>query len=103
MAQSKKTPEELELAAHNRLKGTICFHTSSAISQLEVLNIMINRYLQGCEDIEERKRVNKILLSLYPIISAAKRMRSYIYVQLDITRPKYLYTRNSRKPKPYGT
>lgn len=99
MAQSKKPPEELELAAHNRLKGTICFHTASAISQLHVINEQLNKYLIGCADIEERQQVNKVLLALYPITSAAERFKTYLYSKLDIGNSPSSYRNRSPQSK----
>lgn len=104
MTHKKKTPEELEIAAHNRLKGTISYHIASAQSQLGVLNIKLNEYLKGCDDIEERQRVNKALLALYPIDSALKRFKGYTYIQLSIgNSPSSKRTYTKKKIKPYAT
>jgi hypothetical protein len=102
MATKKKTEEELELAAHNRLKGTICYHMSSSRTQLRILNEKLNTYLIGCTDTEEKQRVNKVLLSLYQISSATDRLKAYLYAQLAIgespSSGRNYKPRKSRKP-----
>lgn len=105
MTHKKKTPEELEIAAHNRLKGTISYHIASAISQLTVLNEKLNAYLAGCTEIEETQKVTKTLLALYPISAAMKRFKTYTYTQLSIGEsPSSARNRHPRKKiKPYGT
>ena len=100
MAQRKKTPEELEIAAHNRLKGTICFHVTSAISQLHVIENKLRDYYNGSNADGDRESVSSLLRSLAPIIATTKRFKIYLYIKLEIgNSPSSYRTRSPRSRK----
>lgn len=108
MTQRKKTPEELELAAHNRLKGTICFHVSSTLSQANCVLTMLNRFEQSSEDTTELKAISELYASMAHIRDALNKYQSTLYIKLEIGQsPTSHRNRTSRsnysKPKPYGT
>lgn len=108
MAQRKKTPEELELAAHNRLKGTICFHVSSTISQANCVLTMLNRFELTSEDTTELKTISELYESMVHIRNALNKYQSTVYVKLAIGQSPSSYKNrtprsNYPKPKPYGT
>jgi len=104
MTQKKKSPAELELAAHNRLKGTICFHVSSTISQANCVLTMLNRFEQSSEDIAELKATSELYAAMVNIRSALNKYQKLVYIKLDIGHsPTSCRNRVYSKSKPYGT
>ena len=107
MTQRKKTLEELELAAHNRLKGTICFHVASTISQANCVLTMLNRFEQSSEDTAELKAISELYESMVHIRNALNKYQSTVYTKLAIGNSPSSYKNrtprsNYSKPKPYG-
>lgn len=107
MSTRKKTPEELELAAHNQLKGTICFHVASTLSQANCVLTMLNRFEQSSETTAELKAISELYDSMAHIRNALNKYQSALYTKLEIgNSPTSNRTRTSRssysKPKPYG-
>lgn len=99
MAHRKKTLEELELAAHNRLKGTICFHVSSAISQLQVIKRKLTEYKSGAE-YSELHELDCLINTLTHIEAATDRFKLTLYSKLDIgNSPSSYRSRPSRSKK----
>ncbi len=108
MTQRKKTPQELELAAHNRLKGTICFHIASTISQANCVLTMLNRFEQTSSDTSELKAISELYESMAHIRNALNKYQCALYTKLAVgqspTSHKNRTPRSSySKPKPYGT
>lgn len=104
MTHKKKTPEELELAAHNRLKGTISYHIASAISQLACIKRKLTEYRQGA-DCSEWDDIATLISILTHIESATQNFKSTTYSRLSIGEsPSSARNRLPRKKiKPYGT
>ena len=104
MTQKKKSPAELELAAHNRLKGTICFHVASTLSQANCVLTMLNRFEQTSEDTTELKAISELYESMAHIRNALNKYQSTLYTKLDIGHsPTSCRNRGYSKSKPYGT
>lgn len=103
MAQRKKTPEELELAAHNRLKGTICFHVASTISQTNCVLTMLNRFELTSEDTVELKAISELYESMAHIRNALNKYQSTVYVKLAIGQSPTSHKNKTPRSKPYGT
>ena len=84
MPTPKKTPQELELAAHNRLKGTICFHVQSALSQLGVIENKLRLYYNGCDCSIEQIQVNRLIDTVHHLYRATNNFKSTAYSKLEI-------------------
>lgn len=99
MPKPKKTPEDLELATHNRLKGTICFHVTSAISQLRVLENKLKQFKVGCNDTDGRANTSTLLASLAAIQAATDRFKLTLYSRLEIGKSPSSYRNRSPRTK----
>lgn len=103
MAQRKKTPEELELAAHNRLKGTISYHIASAQSQLACIKRKLTDYKSGAE-FSELDDIDSLVSSLTHIEAATQKFKEITYSRLSIgNSPSSNRTNTKKKIKPYAT
>lgn len=104
MTHKKKTPEELELAAHNRLKGTISYHIASAQSQLACTKRKLSEYMQGA-DYSEWDDIDSLIRTLTHIEAGTQRFKLMVYSRLSIGEsPSSARNRHPRKKiKPYGT
>jgi len=104
MATKKKTEEELQLATHNRLKGTICYHMSSAISQTMCINKMLQKYREGCELQTDKIDIDSLQSSILHIRSALKSFDTLTRSRLSIGEsPSSIRNYKPRKNrKPYA-
>ena len=99
----RKTLEELELAAHNRLKGTISYHIASAQSQLACIKRKLSDYMQGA-DCSELADITSLISILSRIESATQKFKETTYSRLSIgNSPSSKRTYAKKKIKPYGT
>jgi len=106
----KKTPEELELATHNRLKGTISYHIASAQSQLGCINRMLIKYQEGLTTGSEYLALKDVQTVLGNIIVAVDKFGSFTRSRLSIRNSPSSYRNKLPKKKsslykkpPYGT
>lgn len=106
----KKTPEELERAAHNRLKGTICFHVSSTLSQADCVLNMLNKFEESSESDSELKAISELYAAMIHIKNAIQKYQQSVYTKLEIGSSPTSYrnkcSRNSsyfNHTKQYGT
>lgn len=84
MSSKKATAEQLDLAAHNRLKGTLCFHTASAISQLGITARKLEAFKTGPDSWEEIEIVNELLNTLTYIQQAVNRFDITLRRRLEV-------------------
>lgn len=103
MAHKKKTPAELEIAAHNRLKGTISYHIASAQSQLACIKRKLGEYKSGAE-FSELDDIDSLVSSLTHIEAATQKFKEITYSRLSIgNSPSSNRTNTKKKIKPYAT
>lgn len=107
MTHRKKSQEELAQAAHNRLKGTICFHVSSTLSQANCVLTMLNRFEQSSHDDAEQRAISDLYASMIHIRSAISHFQRSVYTKLEIGSSPTSYRNRSAKssyfkPKSYG-
>lgn len=103
MTHKKKTLEELELAVHNRLKGTISYHIASAQSQLACIKRKLIEYKSGVE-FSELDDIDSLIVTLAHIESATQKFKETTYIRLSIgNSPSSKRTYAKKKIKPYGT
>lgn len=103
MTQRKKTPAELEVAAHNRLKGTISYHIASALSQLACIKRKLAEYKSGAE-FSELDDIDSLLTTLTHIEAATQKFKETTYSKLSIgNSPSSKQTYTKKKIRPYAT
>lgn len=103
MTQRKKTPAELEIAAHNRLKGTISYHIASTLSQLGCVKRKLSEYISGAE-FSELDDIDSLIITLTHIEAATQKFKETTYSKLSIgdsPSSKRKYTK--KKIRPYAT
>lgn len=99
----RKTLEELEHAAHNRLKGTISYHIASAQSQLGCIKRKLSDYAVGAK-LSEVYDIDSLIISLTHIESATQKFKEVTYSKLSIgNSPSSNQPHIKKKIKPYAT